>query len=225
MNTPSIAAVAFTYMPYMAVFGFLAAWMYRWGILRNDRGPRVGGISAASEGALLIGFSTLVVGHVTTALAPGAMRALMGDLERVAVIETVGLVGAMLFSWGVGARLRQRWAALRAGVPQQETRVLVLALLLLSSLLGIYLTVRYRWITAWYAYVSVPYVRSLFVMEPQPASIVASPFAVQLHVLVFMALVASWPMAGLDWEELFPVKGVARRIAEAAPAAPGEAAR
>lgn len=214
MNTPSISAAAFSYLPYLAIFGLLAAWMYRWGILRNDHGPRVGAISAASEGALVLGFATLLCGHLATLLAPSAMAALLADIERVAVLESVGLVGAMLFSWGVFARLRQRWLALRAGVPHQEPRVALLALVWATSLSGIWLTLNVRWITAWYAYILAPYLRSLLVLEPQTASVVASPLAVKLHALLFMFMLAAWPMAGLPWEELFPIKGIARRIAE-----------
>lgn len=216
MNAPSVSNAAFTYLPYLAVFGFLGAWMYRIGILRNNHGPRVGGISAASEGALVIGFVTLFMGHVATTLAPGAMRALLADIERVAVIETAGLIGALLFSWGVFARLRQRWLAMRQGVPEQEPRIVILLLMLLTSLSGVLLTVGFRWITAWYAYISAPYVRSLLLLEPQTASMVASPMAVKLHALLFMLLVAAWPMAGLPWEEIFPLKGVSKRIALAA---------
>lgn len=222
MNTPSISSAAFTYLPYLAVFGFLGAWMYRIGILRNNHGPRVGGISAASEGALVVGFVTIFLGHVATTLAPGAMRALLADIERVAVIESAGLVGALLFSWGIFARLRQRWLAMRAGVPEQEPRIMILALALITSFSGVFLTISFRWITAWYAYISAPYVRSLIVLEPQTASMVASPMAVKLHALLFIMLLAAWPMAGLPWEELFPFKGVSKRIAEAALAAESE---
>lgn len=214
MNAPSIADVVFSYLPYLAVFGLLAAWMYRWGILRNDQGPPVAGISVASEGALLLGFATLLAGHVITILAPNTMAALLADIERVAVLETIGLVAALLFSWGVFARLRQRWRAMRQGVAQQQPRVLLLALVFVTSLSGVWLTINVRWITAWYAYILAPYLRSLLVMEPQTLSVVASPWAVKLHALLFMTLLAAWPMAGLPWEEIFPVKAIARRIAD-----------
>lgn len=218
--TATVSAAFFTYGPYFALFGFVGAWMYRWGILRNDFGPRVRAIGAPAEGALVIGFLTLVVGHGTTAVAPGAMRALLADPDRVAVIETVGLVGALLFAWGVGARLRRRIEAMRAGVPQQEPRVLVLGLLFLVCCTGIYLTVAFRWITVWYAYISVPYVRSLVLLEPATDAVVASPFAVKLHMSLLLMLVASWPMAGLPWSEIAPFKAVARRLAEEPAAAP-----
>jgi hypothetical protein len=208
----SLSAAAFSYGPYFALFGFLGALMYRWGILRNAAGPAVPGIGAPAEGALCLGFSILMGGHLVTAIAPGAMRVLLADLDRVAVIESVGLMGALLFAWGVGARLRCRLRALRAGTPGQGGRVLVLALLLAVCCSGIYLTVSLRWITAWYAYISVPYVRSLLVLEPVTGAVVASPFPVKLHLLMFMALLASWPLAGLDLDEIFPLRAVARRI-------------
>jgi nitrate reductase gamma subunit len=216
--TPSVSAAFFTYGPILAVFGFAGAWMYRWGILRNDPGPAVADVNPAAEAALALGFVMLFGGHAITAAAPGTMRALLADLDRVAVIEGLGLVGAMLFAFGVGARLLVRVQALRAGVVDQAPRVAVLALLFLVTLTGIALTVEYRWITAWYAYISAPYVRSILMLEPATDAVVASPLLVRVHIALFMLLAASWPMAGLPLEEIFPVRGVARRILESAPA-------
>jgi len=183
-------------------------------VLRSRKGPAPRPIGAAAEIALVVGFATLAVGHLTTALAPGAMRALLDDPDRVAVIETIGLIGALLFAWGVAERLRRRVQALRAGVAEQGPRVIVLGILLAVCLSGVFLTVGYRWITVWYAYISVPYVRSLIAMEPMIDSIVASPFPIKLHAMLFMALVASWPMAGVPFDEIFPLRAVARRLAD-----------
>jgi nitrate reductase gamma subunit len=220
----TLTDAAFAYAPMFAFFGFLAAWLYRWGILDNRRAPEVEAVSASSEGALALGFLVVVVGHLATALAPGAMRALLADPGRVAVIESVGLIGALLLAWGVAARLRARWCAYRGGSPRQEVAVLALSLLLLVSLSGVYLTVTHRWITVWYAYVAVPYLRSLFVLEPLTAAMSASPWEVQLHTFVFMIVAAMWPMAGLAWEEIFPLRALAKRLVESA-APKGEAPR
>jgi len=154
----------------------------------------------------------LLAGHLTTAVAPGAMRVLLSDPDRVAVIETVGLIGALLFAWGIAARLRRRLAAWRRGVERQAIPVAVLALLLAVCLSGVYLTVAYRWITVWYAYIFAPYLRSLVVTDPVTRSIVASPWPVQLHTLLFMLFAALWPMSGLRLEEIFPLRGLARRF-------------
>ena len=203
--------MVFSYGPYLAVFAFAGAWLYRWGILRNQTAASADELGPETEGALAVGFATLVVGHLTTAIAPGAMRALLADPGRVTVIETVGMVGALLFAFGVGARLRTRLRALRAGRPRQGPVVLVLSLLLLVCLSGLFLTVTYRWITVWYAYIFAPYLRSLAATEPMTASIVASPFAVKIHALLVMALAALWPVAGVGLDEIFPLRAVARR--------------
>jgi hypothetical protein len=207
-----LSDVVFSYLPFMALFAFLGAWMYRWGILRNQRAAPAVGVSAESEGALAVGFIVLAGGHLVTAIVPGTMRVLLADPARVNALEGVGLVGAFLFAFGVGARLRRRIQALRAGLPRQGGAVLVLSLLLLICLSGIALTVSYRWITVWYAYIFAPYLRSLAVTEPATGSIVASPWPVQLHTLLFMLFAALWPMAGLRVEEIFPLRSLARRF-------------
>jgi nitrate reductase gamma subunit len=208
--------VVFSYAPYFAIFGFLAARMYQWGILRDRRSPAARPVAPATEAALVLGFVTVAGGHLATALAPSMMRVLLSDPDRVAVIETIGLVGALLFVWGVGARLRRRVQAWRRGVARQAGPALVLALLLAVCLSGVYLTVSFRWITVWYAYILVPYTRSLVVMEPVTGAIAASPWALKQHTLLFFALLAAWPAAGLSLEEIFPLRAVARRFADAA---------
>jgi nitrate reductase gamma subunit len=209
-----VSSILFLYGPYFALFGFLGARLYRWGILRNRLAPAAQGVSPQTEAALVIGFLTLVVGHLTTAVAPGAMRALLSDPDRVAIMETIGLVGALLFAWGVAARLRRRIEAHQAGVPRQRGPVAVLVLLLAVCLSGVLLTVSYRWITVWYAYIFAPYTRSLLVAEPATEAVVASPWALQQHALLLMALVAAWPAAGLTLDEIFPLRAVARRFGE-----------
>lgn len=212
----TLSDTAFAYTPVFAFFCFVGAWLYRWGILDNQKTPDVVAVSPSSEGALAIGFLVVVVGHVATAVAPGAMRALLADPARIAVIEAMGLMGALLFAWGVAARLRRRWQAYRAGLPRQEMAVLVLALLFIVSLSGVYLTVTHRWITVWYAYVAVPYLRSLLLLEPVTGAMSASPWEVQLHTFVFMSMAALWPTAGLAWEEVFPVRALAKRLVDSA---------
>jgi len=208
-----LTEAVFSYGPYLAGFAFVGAWLYRWGILRNHTAGSAQPVSPEAEGALTLGFATLVVGHLTTALAPNTMRVLLADPGRVMVIETVGMVGALLFAFGVAARLRRRLQALRAGQSGQDAAVLVLGLLMLVCLSGLALTVAYRWITVWYAYIFAPYLRSLVTAEPVTASIVASPLLVKVHALLVMALAALWPMAGLELDELFPLRSVARRFA------------
>jgi nitrate reductase gamma subunit len=210
-----MSPIVFLYGPYFALFGFLAARLYRWGILRNRLAPPAADVSAPTEAALALGFVTLVGGHLTTAVAPGAMRALLSDPDRVAIMETIGLVGALLFAWGVAARLGRRVQALRAGAPRQRGPVAVLALLLALCLSGVYLTVSYRWITVWYAYIFAPYSRSLLLADPITDAVVASPWALQQHALLFMALIAAWPAGGLPLDELFPLRAVARRFVDA----------
>ena len=208
----NLTEVIFAYGPYLAAFAFAGAWLYRWGILRNQGAPPADDISPEADGALALGFLTLVVGHLTTALAPGAMRALLADPGRVTVIETFGMVGALLFAFGVAARLRSRFRAWRAGRPRQGPVVVVLALLFLVCLSGLFLTVTYRWITVWYAYIFAPYLRSLAATTPVTASIVASPLPVKLHALLVMALGAVWPVAGVGLDEIFPLRAVAVRF-------------
>lgn len=218
MTPVTIGALWFAYGPVLAAFGCAAAWLYRWGTrpagmpASSDRGPAVADVSLATKGALVIGFVVLASGHFVTLVAPGAMQALLGDLVRVALLEAIGLVAAFLFTWGVAARFLVRVRAARAGLPGQKRRAAALGVLLATCASGVLLTLRFRWIVAWYATISVPYLRSLIALDPKTDPIVASPWPIQAHVLLFMVLVAAWPLAGLGLDEILPWRDLARGL-------------
>ena len=55
--------------------------------------------------------------------------------------------------------------------------------LLVQFGLGIWIAVELRWGSQWYAAVMVPYLRSIFTLDPNISAVSAMPIAVQLHVI------------------------------------------
>jgi nitrate reductase gamma subunit len=210
-----VADLLFAYGPYFALFGFAAAQLWRWGVLDGVTAPPVREVSALAEGALVTGLGVLLAGHFSTLLMPEAMAALLSSPLRLAVVEAIGLSGAVLFAFGVQARLRRRVSALRRGDARQWLPVAVLALTLWVCLSGIALSIGARWITAWYAHLAVPYLRSLVSLAPETAPLAAAPLGIQAHVVSFMVLLALWPLGALPWSELLPWRPVLRRLSGA----------
>lgn len=207
-----MADVLFAYGPYFALFGFIAAQLWRWGVQDGFTAPPVREVSPLAEGALVTGLLVLLLGHFSTLLMPEAMSALLASAVRLAVLEAVGLSGAVLFAFGVLSRLRRRLSALRRGDGRQAMPVVVLLLTLWSCLSGIGLSLGARWVTAWYAHLAVPWLRSLFVLAPETAPLSAAPLGIQVHVVSFMVLLSLWPLGALPFSELLPWRAVMRRL-------------
>ncbi len=209
----------FAYGPFFALFGFAGAQLWRWGVHDNFTAPAVAPISAGAEASLVLGLSVLLAGHFSTLLMPEAMSALLASPLRLMVLECAGLVGALLFAHGVGHRFTARWRAWRGGDHQQLLPLLTLALTLEICVSGVVLSLTQRWITAWYAHLAVPYLRSLLVLDPQTGALAAAPLGIQAHVVSFLLLLVLWPLGALPWSELFPWRPVFRRLAaESGPA-------
>jgi nitrate reductase gamma subunit len=68
--------------------------------------------------------------------------------------------------------------------------IVVLLLLLIQVALGVYTAVFYRWGSSWYASSVVPYLRSLFVLQPDAQLIAPLPVVVKLHILNAYLLIA-----------------------------------
>jgi nitrate reductase gamma subunit len=83
--------------------------------------------------------------------------------------------------------------------------VVVLLLLLAQVALGIYTAVFYRWGSSWYAASAVPYLRSLFTLQPDVTMIAPLPLAVKLHILNAYLLVAVFGFSRLVHMLVVPV--------------------
>jgi len=63
--------------------------------------------------------------------------------------------------------------------------------------LGVYVAIFYRWGSSWYATSAVPYLRSLFVLQPDLKMIAPLPTAVKTHIINAFVFVAIVPFSRL----------------------------
>ena len=59
-----------------------------------------------------------------------------------------------------------------------------------KSRVGLWIALGYRWGSAWYVHIMVPYLRSVFTLSPNVAVMAELPWAVRLHVLGAFTLFA-----------------------------------
>lgn len=131
-------------------------------------------------------------GHFLGFLCPKSVLIFNGTPLRLVILETTGLAFALLSLVGIILLIVRRFYFKRIKVVSRFSDYLVLFVLLIQIVSGIGIALSYRWGSNWYASSMVPYLRSLFVLNPNLGFVASMPILVKLHIVnafVFMALI------------------------------------
>lgn len=129
-----------------------------------------------------VGILALFFGHLLGFLLPRELLAWNRIPVRLFVFESTGLVAALLTLVGLVGLITRRASAPRLIVNTSITDVLVYALLLFQVGTGLWVALSLRWGSSWYAQTVVPYLRSIFLLQPEAQRIADLPLAAQIHV-------------------------------------------
>lgn len=138
-----------------------------------------------------IGIMVVLMGHVIGFAIPRQVLWFNGVPARLYVLEATGLLFGLLALVGIVSLIVRRFTSPRIRAVTSWMDVIVLLVLLVQVVLGIYTAVFYRWGSSWYATSAVPYLRSLFTLQPDLTMIAPLPLPVKLHILnayVFLAI-------------------------------------
>jgi nitrate reductase gamma subunit len=143
----------------------LSAWMMQW-VEREGTG------SAAVS--LVVGAAIMLLWHAACFLLPQPVQLFIRSPVRLFFLEVVGLTGGMMLAWGLLASIFRKLSSRVAGA---RAWLFFQVLLLAEVLNGLYIALEYRWASAWYVSVVVPYLRSLM-----------------MHLFGVLALLLAWPI-------------------------------
>lgn len=138
------------------------------------------------------GILIVLTGHVIGFAIPKQVLWWNGVPARLYVLETTALLFGLLTLVGVMGLIIRRTTSPRVRAVTSIMDIVVLLVLLLQVVLGVYIALFYRWGSSWYAASAVPYLRSLFVLQPDLKMIAPLPTAVKMHIanaFVFVAIV------------------------------------
>ena len=176
------------------------------------------------------GILTLFMGHLLGLLIPRQVAVWNGAPLRLMVLEVSALVAGLVTLFGT---LRLMWRRMRSPRLMQVTSKmdrLLYAVLLFQIGSGLWIALGCRWGTAWYVHTAVPYLRSLFVLQPDLKPITGMPLVVRLHMLGAFVLLALFSFTRLVHVLVAPVPYLWRRVQlvvwnrrRPARAAPGDA--
>lgn len=159
-----------------------------------------------------LGIITLFFGHLIGFAIPRQVMAWNASPLRLVILEVTGLVAALLFVWGMVLMLARRSSDKRLRAVTSGVDLIVYALLLFQAVTGLYIALYLRWGSAWYVHAVVPYLRSIFTLQPEVTLIASTPWAVRLHVLGAFTLGAVFAFTRLMHVLVAPVPYVWRRV-------------
>lgn len=202
MNANVVNLLLFSVLPYVALFVFFLVTISRYRtrpftysslssqFLENHE--HFFGLVSFHYGILAI-----LLGHLLGLLLPRQIIAWNSRPLRLYVLEFTGLAFALLALIGVVAVLYRRFTVAKARIVTSPADWIVLALLLLQVCTGIHTAVFRPWGSSWYAASAVPYLRSLFLLNPDASYLATMPWMVKLHMTGAWLIVAAFPFTRL----------------------------
>jgi len=158
-----------------------------------------------------LGIMSLFFGHLIGFAIPRQVMAFSASPLRLVILEVTGLISALLFTWGLLLLIVRRFTNKRLVEVTSTIDLAVYAILLFQSFTGLYMALYMRWGSAWYVHIAVPYLRSLFRLQPEISLVASLPLMARLHVLGAFTLVTIFAFTRLMHVLVAPVPYMWRR--------------
>lgn len=153
-----------------------------------------------------LGIIGALTGHLIGFLFPAEVLWFNGVPLRLYILETTGFVFGLLALVGIVALVWRRITTPRVRSVTSAVDTIVLLLLFVQVVLGVYTALFYRWGSSWFAASAVPYLRSLFLFQPDISTIQPMPYVIQWHIITAFFLVAIFPFSRLVHMVSVPVE-------------------
>ncbi len=150
------------------------------------------------------GITFILTAHLLALLWPAGWSALLGGV-RLYVLEITGWALALMTILGVVLFIIRRLDNARVRAVTTWVDWLLLISLLVQVGLGLWVAFFYRWGGSWYVHTAVPWLISLFTLQPHPEYVAALPLIPKLHVLMGVFVIALFPFTRLVHLVTFPI--------------------
>lgn|SRR5574341_382744 len=152
-----------------------------------------------------IGILIVLAGHLIGFAIPQQVLWWNGVPARLYLLEITGLLFGLLALVGIVSLIIRRITSARIRAVTSIMDIVVLLVLLIQVVLGVYVALFYRWGSSWYATSAVPYLRSLFLLQPDLKMIAPLPTAVKTHMFNAFVFLAILPFSRLVHMLVVPV--------------------
>lgn len=151
------------------------------------------------------GILVVLLGHFVAFLFPRSILLWNSVPVRLLILEVTSLVFGLLAFTGLVMLIYRRCTNLRVKAVTSKMDILVLILLLTQVVSGLGIALTLRWGSSWYAAALVPYLRSLFVLNPNVALMSGMPMLVKVHVINALVIVGILPFTRLVHFLIIPI--------------------
>lgn len=152
-----------------------------------------------------VGILVVFFGHLAGFLFPRELLLWNRVPARLLVFEVTGLAFTLLALLGLGTLLARRLSSARLRANTSPADLLVHAMLFFQVLTGLWIAVTLRWGSSWFAEALVPYLRSIFLFQPDVARMAEMPLSVKLHVVGAFVFFAAFSFTRLVHVLVAPV--------------------
>ncbi len=151
------------------------------------------------------GILIILLAHVLAALFPSTWARLISHPVRLYVLEVTGLALAVVTITGLVLLILRRLTNPRVLIVTSGMDWVLLVALLGQVVLGFWVALFYRWGADWYLHTAVPWLASLFKLNPQIQYVTALPLVVKIHMLGAFLIIAIFPFTRLVHLVTFPI--------------------
>lgn len=192
----------FAGLPYVALVVFLVGTIYRYRATSFKYSSLSSGFLEKRTlfwGSVPFhwGILFLFLGHLIAFLIPSGVLAWNSEPVRLLVLEVTAFIFGLSVLWGLIMLIARRLTSPRIRSVSNPMDVVIVALLVAQTILGLWTAWAFRWGSSWFAATLTPYLRSIFALQPDIAAVGALPWVVRLHIVGAFLIVLLIPFSRL----------------------------
>ncbi len=201
----------FAVLPYAALAIFLIGSIYRY----LNRGFTVSSLSSQFlEGKKLFwgsqpfhwGLFFLFFGHLIAFLFPRAVLAWNGQPVRLLILEITSFAFGLCALLGLILLIYRRLTTRRVQIVTSTMDLVVYGVLLTQIISGLLVAYSSRWGSSWFSAFLTPYLRSIFVLDPQIDAIAGvTSLSLKVHVISAFSLIGIIPFTRFIHFLVYPI--------------------
>lgn len=192
----------FIALPYIALAVFFIGTIYRY----TAHGFKFSSLSSQFlEGKNLFwgsvpfhwGIMFLFFGHLIAFMFPKSILIMNSHPLRLFIIEVSAFMFGITVLIGLFNLFTRRMSNPRIRVVTNKMDITIELLLLLQVITGLWIAYNFRWGSSWFASVLTPYLRSIFILDPDIAAVSVMPWTVKLHIVGAYIIILLIPFSRL----------------------------
>ncbi|MCC6837328.1 MAG: respiratory nitrate reductase subunit gamma, partial [Bacteroidia bacterium] len=152
------------------------------------------------------GMFFLFFGHLIAFLFPSSVIAWNGQPVRLLILETSGFAFGLSALTGLFVLIYRRMTNKRVKIVTTKMDVVVYIVLLTQIISGLWVAYFNRWGSSWFAAYLTPYLRSIFVFDPQIDAIsTVNSLSIKIHVISAFTIIGIIPFTRFIHFLVYPI--------------------